>query len=141
MRSFWVVDANAEFLHFDAKFIRTMDPKLSFEVVAVFSYDFLGRFRSFTFILAISNRTDLYFNDPVFRGRRRSFWVVCFAFYMVVHGRKKFVWKLKDPLRSKMIQQIGAKNYHNATFCDEELRSGIVMEEAMKSKPGCKVKY
>ena len=33
------------------------------------------------------------------------------------------------------------KNGHYAAFCDEELRFGIVMEEAMKSKTGYMAKY
>ena len=33
------------------------------------------------------------------------------------------------------------KNDHRAAFCDEELKSGIVTEEAMKSKTGYRAKY
>ena len=39
------------------------------------------------------------------------------------------------------VEQIGAKHDHNAAFCDEALRFGIVMEEAMKNKTGYRAKY
>ena len=40
-----------------------------------------------------------------------------------------------------MAEQISARNDHNAAFCDEELRFGIVMEEAMKCKTAYRAKY
>ena len=46
-----------------------------------------------------------------------------------------------DQVCDVAVEQIGVKNDHNAAFCDEELRFGIVMEETMKSKTGYRAKY
>ena len=39
-----------------------------------------------------------------------------------------------------LLEQIDVKNDHSVAFCDEELRFGIVMEDAMKGKTGYRVK-
>ena len=41
----------------------------------------------------------------------------------------------------KIVEQIGAKNDHNGKICDEELRFGTVVKEAMKRKTGYRVEY
>ena len=35
-----------------------------------------------------------------------------------------------------VLRQIGVKANHNTVFCDEELKFGTVIKEAMKSKTG-----
>ena len=40
-----------------------------------------------------------------------------------------------------VVEQIGAKQDHNAAFCDEELKFGIVTEKTMKSKTAYRAKY
>ena len=40
-----------------------------------------------------------------------------------------------------IVEQTGVENDHNAVFCDEELKFGMVVEEAIKSKTGYRVKY
>ena len=38
-------------------------------------------------------------------------------------------------------EQIGIKTNHNTAYCDEELKFGAVIEEAMKSKTGYRAEY
>ena len=62
-----------EFLNFGAQFARIMGRKRSYRVVAVFSYDCLGRLQSFWVFSGLSNKSDFYSNGPVFLALSRSF--------------------------------------------------------------------
>ena len=53
----------------------------------------------------------------------------------------KPIFMRKSCLASLIAEQIGVTNGHNGIFCDEELKFGIVMEEAMKGKTGYRAKY
>ena len=89
--NFCVADFEVEFLNCGAKFTRTMGLKRSYRVVAVFPFDFLGRLRSFL----------VFQIELISFPTTKSFWVVCFGFRMVVHGREKIGKTLKDRLRLK----------------------------------------
>ena len=53
---------------------------------------------------------------------------------------KSFVNKItfykKDPVLRLFVGQIGVKTNHNTAFCDQELKCGMVTEDATKSKTG-----
>ena len=119
---FWVVVwfpvGRKRLPNFRATFTR-MGRKRPYRVVAVFPYDFLARLGSFSISLGLSNRTDLYSNDPVYLGHGQSFCVVCFdslfaSFVSVFKWSftviRKIVKTMKDPLRAKTtISKPGSK--------------------------------
>ena len=59
-------------------------------------------------------------------------WQICL---LQVAGQE---WKTNAHV---LVGQIGVKNNHSTAFCDEELKFGTVIEEATKSKTGCRAKY
>ena len=55
---------------------------------------------------------------------------------------RKIMFNIKLWTEGIIVGQIGAKkDDHNAAYCNEELRFGIVMEEAMKSETGHRARY